>query len=314
MKLSLSRSPSSFKARVEEAIARTLGDRFLDTIPKTIPDCYIDLLPRGEKQNTNMAIFSETAQIESVETDEESSAEFLASRKVKTVGLLDHLAISKMFIKRTQDELKNEIAAHTKSYKDRNNPDNTVTDGFVFEGADERIFGYTDTLLPHTKSQIAARFSAFLKSGGAVVSIQSRILPMTRLALYEEEISAPIGSEQSVLFCEATEHAIHVWIAVNCGNKIFSPLVTELRLVDTSSLMPHLRYSIESVCSQTEKQYRMQNPSLAILIDGLENNANLDGIHRLLSETCNGNVLEMSKNLSRNASLYGAILLGGAAL
>jgi hypothetical protein len=314
MKLSLSRSLSSFKARVEEAVARTLGDRFLDVIPKTVPDCYIDLLPRGEEQNTNIAIFSKTAQIESLKTDEESSAEFLASHKVKTVGLLDHLAISQMFIERTQDELKEEIATHIKSHKDPNNSDNAVTDAFVFEGTDERAFGYTEMLLPHTKLQLATRFSAFLKSGGAIVSMQSRILPMTCLALREKKILAPIGVKQSILFCETTEHVIHVWIVVNCGNKIFSPLVAEVRLVDMSSLMPSLHYAIESVCSQTEKQYRMWNPSLAILIDGLENNANHDDIYRLLWDTCDENVLEMKKDLSRNASLHGAILLGGAIL
>jgi hypothetical protein len=250
-------------------------------------------------------IFPQTSQIESIETNEEKSSEFLASRKVKTIGLLDNLSVSKMFVRKTQDELKDEIAAHTQSYKDPLSSENAITDGFVFDGADNRHFGYTETLLPHTKSQIAARFSTFLKSGGAIVSVQSRILPMTCLALHAEETSAPIRAERSVLFCEITDtHAIHVWVAVNCENKIFSPLVSSPPVGMLSA-----RYLIDSVCAQTEKQYHMRNPSLAVLIDGSENDESHD-IRNLLSEACGGNILEMGKNLSRYASLYGAVLGG----
>jgi hypothetical protein len=307
--MKFSRTPS-FRSRVEEAVAQTLDSRFLDAIPKVVPDCYIDLLPRGGKRNTNTAIFPQTFQIDSLETDEISSSEFLASRKVKTVGLLNHLSISKMFVKKTHAELKDEISAHTKSHTDLLNAENAVTDGFIFE-ADGRYCGYTDTLLPHTKSQIAVRFWTFLASGGAVVSVQSRLLPITNLALHADETSAQIRAERSVLFCETTEHATHIWITVNFGNEIISPVVSE-PFADVSLSSVH--YAIESVCTQTEKQYRMWNPTLAIFIDGAENNENHSDIHKLLSAACNGNVVEMTKDTSRNASLYGAILLGGGKL
>jgi hypothetical protein len=306
--MKFSRTPS-FVTRIEEAAAQTLDSRFRDMIPKVIPDCFIDLL-------TNAVIFPQTAQIAEIEASRSGSADFLASRKIKTIGLLEPLCVSKMFVGETQAELSDEIAAHNKSHKDLIGSENAITDGFVFEAADGRYFGYTDTLLPHTKSQIAARFSAFLESGGAIVSVQSRILPITRLALREEEAS--ICTERAVLFCEISEgspsrHSVQVWTAVNCGNKIFSPLVSQ-----SSDAVPFdVNYAIESVCSQTKKQYRMWNPSLAILIDGSENNENDENhenrgdIRRLLSEACGGNILEMGKNLSRHASLYGAILLGG---
>jgi hypothetical protein len=298
---------SSFKARVEEAVAQTLDSRFLDTIPKTVPDCCIDLLPKGAERNMNTAIFPRTSQIESLGTDEKSTAEFLASAKVKTVGLLDHLSISKIFIKKTQDELKNDILAHTKSCADSLTSENAITDGFIFKGADDRYFGYTDTLLPHSKSQISARFSSFLKSGGAIVSIQGRILPMTLLAICSEETSKPILANRSVLFCEITDHASHIWIAADCGDKIISPLAAESRVGNISAAS----YAIESLCAQTEKQYRMWNPTLAVLIDGIENPEIHSEIHNLLSETCSGNVVEMKKDISQNASLYGAALLAG---
>jgi hypothetical protein len=305
-----SRTPSPFKARVEEAVAQNLSSRFSDTIPKVIPDCYIDLLPRGGNRNINTAVFPRTSQIESFQTDEKSTAEFLAAHKIKTVGLLNHFSVSKMFSKKTRDELKDEIAAYAKSCADLFNSESAITDGFIFDGADGRCFAYTDTLLPHTQKQIAARFSTFLKSDGAIVSIQSRILPITCLALHAEETSAQLRTNRSSLFCETTGHEIHIWIAVNCGNEIISPLVSESIESVGGNNTSFVSYSIESVCAQAEKQYRMWNPTLAILIDGSENDENHSEIHKTLSAACNGNVLEMEKDVSQNASLHGAILLG----
>jgi hypothetical protein len=297
---------ASFRTRVEEAVAQTLSNRFRSVIPKLVPDCYIDTLPRSPEKNLNFAIFPKTGQIEPLKSNASESSAFLAARKVKTLGILDPYCASKTFIADGPNELQKEILLHSQSYETLTNSENAITDSFIFQTATNRYFGYTNTLLPHSRAQIHSRFAPFFESGGSIVSVQDRILPITRTAIDKE--GDRIASVLAALFCEISDHMIQIWIVMNCGDNVITPLVSESS-ADTAST----EFLINSVITQTEKQYRLWNPTLAVLINASESedSAAHNDIRELLSKSCNGELIELDKNVSRNASLYGAVLLGG---
>jgi hypothetical protein len=295
---------ASSNIRIEDAIDQTLERRFKSEIPLTIPDCYVDLISRdmGNGQNGNLLSFTKTEKIEMFESNDLPNA--LLTCGVKTVGVIDPRCSFRMFINESLDNIKKEI----RTYFQNNQADpgggqpNASIDSFVFEGTNNKFFAYTNVLLPHLKKQIELRFAPFLKAGGAIVSVQDRYAPIT---CFTSKI-LPESAELSTLFCEISDYEMHIWVAVQCGNGVFSPLTAY-----SSDDLSHLDFSIDSVMAQTLKQYRFGTPRVGVLLDGRINGISeneemsTNHIEQLLETHCQ-KVIKVDAEQSRCASLNGA--------
>jgi hypothetical protein len=293
------------KINIEDAVAQTLERRFKSEIPNTVPDCYIDLTLRniGGGRDGHLFAFTGTGKIEALEAGELSDA--LVKYGVKTLGLLDPHCQFKMFVAESLDNIKKDLRAFFQSYQaDFGGGENNVNiDSFVFE-AGNKHFAYTDVSFPHFKRQIESKFESFFKAGGAVVSVQDRYAPITRF------VSQNLAehTEFSTLFCEIADYEIHIWVAVNCGNGVFSPLIAE------SNNLSSIEFLLDSVTAQTSKQYHFLPPTPAILIDGRKDGESGElsdeEIETLLANYC-GEVVKLGKEQSLCAGLNGARLLSG---
>ncbi|GHV39705.1 hypothetical protein FACS1894187_19980 [Synergistales bacterium] len=317
-------SISDLRARVDETINQSLSTRFVNTIPEIEPNYYIDLLPQivqkenGDSKNMNMAICSKTKKIGVFEADTNDFTNFLIENRVRTVGILDPHCTFRTFNGASVLEVKNQIRSYLKSNTNLMKPEEMTVSSFVFQGK-ERFFGYASMLSSHSRTQISARFKNFLESGGSIVSVQDRVLPITRFVADKEKMI--MNPKQSILFCELSDHAIQFWIVVNFDDQLLSPLVSELsgELSKSADWMSSVDFLVNSVVMQTEKQHQLWSPTLAVFIDNTNfkdhvyDDAVYQGILGLLSKAC-GKVVELRSSEHRNASLLGAFLLKGGEL
>jgi hypothetical protein len=311
MKSALNKVSVFKNINLENAVAQTLARRFKSEIPTITPDCYVDLLKRDVNgKESNFLIFSKTNKVEATEVNELASA--LVRQGVKTLGILDPHCQFKMFVNESPEGLGNDIRVYSQNYLTSNNYGNTNIniDSFLFEGTEKKYYGYTNFSMPHAKKQIELCFEPFLKSGGAIVSVQDRYAPISRFALETPQTATDI--DLSTLFCELSDRELHIWTAINYGVGVFSPLVAEFS--NKLSSVSSVDFLIDSIIGQTMKQYHFWAPSLAVFIDVRSQNEDrneIDGdeIKKSLANS-SGRVIELGNEEGAiNASLYGALLL-----
>jgi hypothetical protein len=294
--------------KLEDAVAQTLERRFTKEISVIVPECYVDLLPReiGSGLDGNLVLFTKTGKIETLEVG--ALATELAKRKIKTLGLIDPRCQFKMIVGENLDNVKKEIRLYFQSHQVDSpyEQGELDMDSYVFEGIQKQYFAYTDVTLSHSKKQNELRFESFFKAGGAIVSVQDRYAPITRFVSDKfSEIT-----KETALFCEVSDYEVYIWVAVDCGHGIFSPLIAEF-----SNKSSSIEFLLDSVTAQTSKQYSFWTPTSAVFLDATKNGRSEDkeianeGIKKLLAASC-GKVVELDKEISRYAGLSGALLMG----
>jgi hypothetical protein len=302
---------SAFKSiNLEDSVAQTLDRRFRSEISTIVPDCYVDMLKRGaDGQENSLVIFTKTREVEAIQVDELALS--LVNRGIRTLGILEPHCDFKVFVNENPDGIKKDIKTYLQNYQMSNNLGNVdITidiDSFLFEGTGKKYYGYTNFFLPYFKKQNELCFEPFLKAGGAIVSVQDRYAPITRFVL--ESSRTDMDMELSTLFCEISDHEVHIWTAVVYGNGVFAPLSAEC-----ANSFSSVDFLLDSVVAQTVKQYHFWNPNLAVFIDVRESSEHRsqsghDDIKALLANTCEHVVDFERGEISRNACLHGALLL-----